>query len=111
MSGEGLLGLFVLLVAGWLSLSTLQARERALAHARRACERTGVQLLDQTVALRGARLRWTSQGLRLRRTYGFEFSEAGVERRNGRVVLIGLVLESLSMEASAAAPGGDDAAI
>ncbi len=98
MNSEGLIGLLVLLIAGWLTLSTLQARERALAHARRACERVGVQLLDQTVALRATRLCWTHQGLRLRRTYGFEFSEAGVERRLGRIVLVGMVLESLRLE-------------
>jgi hypothetical protein len=70
-----------------------------------------VQLLDQAVALRGVSLRWTGQGLRLRRSYGFEFSVAGVERRNGRVVLLGLMLERLELDDGEAIENeaGDDA--
>ncbi|MCG6943393.1 MAG: DUF3301 domain-containing protein [Thiohalocapsa sp.] len=96
---DNLTALLVVLIAGWLWLNTLRARELALAHARRACERAGVQLLDQAVALRSLSLRWTPQGLRVRRHYGFEFSIAGVERRNGRVVLLGLALERLELDA------------
>jgi hypothetical protein len=101
LTTESLGALLVVLLAGWLWLNTLRARELALAHARRACERNHVQLLDQAVALRGIGLRWTARGLRLRRTYGFEFSVAGVERRSARVVLLGLQLERLEL--------GDDA--
>ena len=100
---DSLGALLVVLLTGWLWLNTLRARELALAHARRACERAGVQLLDQAVALRGLSLRWTAQGLKLRRSYAFEFSTAGVERRNGYVVLLGLRLERLQLEADAEA--------
>jgi hypothetical protein len=90
--------LLVVLLAGWLWLNTLRARELALAYARRACDRAGVQFLDQAVALRGVSPRWTAGGLRLRRTYGFEFSTGGVERSSGRVVLLGLRLEWLELD-------------
>jgi hypothetical protein len=107
---DSLSALLVLLLAGWLWLSALRARELALAHARRGCERAGVQLLDQAVALRGLSVRWTAQGLRVRRRYGFEFSAAGVERRSGSVVLLGLRLERLELDADGTvAPADDDA--
>ncbi len=95
---DSLTALFMVLLAGWLWLTTLRARELALVHARRACERAGVQFLDQAVALRGLALRWTRQGLLLRRRYRFEFSTDGVARRNGQVVLLGLRLETLWLD-------------
>jgi hypothetical protein len=100
--------LLLLLLAGWLWLNTLRAHELALAHARRACERADVQLLDQAVALRGLGLRWTPQGLRLRRSYRFEFSEAGVERQTGKLVLLGLQLERLTLGSAGAVDGQTD---
>ncbi|WP_295542410.1 DUF3301 domain-containing protein [uncultured Thiohalocapsa sp.] len=95
---DSLLGLLVILLTGWLWLNTLRARELALVRARRACERAGVQLLDQAVALRGMGLVWTPRGLRLRRRYGFEFSADGVARRAGQLILLGLSLESLWLQ-------------
>jgi hypothetical protein len=95
---QNLLAILIVLVVVWLWLDMLRAREMALGLARRACDRHGVQLLDQAVALRAMRLRWTVAGLRLRRTYRFEFSEEGVGRREGSLVLLGLALESLHLE-------------
>jgi hypothetical protein len=54
-------------------------------------------MLDQAVALRRLGLRWQSRGVRLRRVYRFEFSEEGVGRRTGYLVLLGLELEDLSL--------------
>jgi hypothetical protein len=105
---DSLSALLVLLLAGWLWLNALRARELALAHARRGCERAGVQLLDQAVALRGLSVRWTAQGLRVWRRYGFEFSTAGVERRSGSVVLLGLRLERLELDADGTVTLADD---
>jgi hypothetical protein len=108
MSLENLAALFLFLLVGWLWLTTLQAREQALAHAKRACARHGLQLLDQTVAVRGVTLLWTASGVRLKRTYGFEYSEEGVDRRIGRIVLVGMTLASLSLHAEDSAGGDPD---
>ena len=48
------------------------------------------------MALRRLRLRWTTEGLRLGRTYRFEFSEEGSRRQNGHLTLVGLDLEEIS---------------
>jgi hypothetical protein len=92
--------LLLLLVLGaivglWLKLSV--ARERAVQEARRQCQQHGLQLLDETVGLRGVRLRRIN-GLRMiERCYGFEVSIDGHDREPGRLWMIGNALTSLSL--------------
>ena len=91
-----LLLIFLLLYLGWFWLDSLRAREIALGICLAACEQRDLQFLDQAVALHRLGLAWRSEGLRLRRVYRFDFSEEGVGRRNGYLVLRGLRLEELS---------------
>ncbi len=80
-------------------VDTLRARERAVAAGRAACRRYGVQLLDDTVAFAKLRLARDDDGrLRLRRTYAFEFSDTGNNRRRGAIVMLGGVLADLQLE-------------
>ena len=90
-----LLLLFGGIVVLWLKLST--AREWAIQEARRQCEKHGLQLLDETVGLRGIRLRRVN-GLRMiERCYGFEVSIDGDDREPGRLWMIDNALSSLSL--------------
>lgn len=90
-----LLLVLVAVVGLWLKLSV--ARERAIQEARRQCLQHGLQLLDETVGLRGVRLRRVN-GLRmLERGYGFEVSIDGHDREPGRLWMIGNTLSSLSL--------------
>jgi Protein of unknown function (DUF3301) len=83
----------------WLWTDSLRARESAVAAGREACARYGVQLLDETVSFARLRLARDENGrLRLRRTYVFEFSETGNNRRQGAVVLLGARVEDMQME-------------
>ena len=91
-----LLALFLLLLIGWFWLDSLRAREIALGICRAACEARGLQLLDQAVALRRLGLSWRGDGIRLRRVYRFDFSEEGVGRLSGYLVLRGINLDELS---------------
>ncbi|HJS37304.1 MAG TPA: DUF3301 domain-containing protein [Burkholderiales bacterium] len=85
--------------AALLWSDSLRARERAVSAGRAACERYGVQLLDDTVAFARLRLGRDADGrLRLRRTYSFEFSETGDNRRQGAIVMLGAQLEDLRLE-------------
>ncbi len=88
------------LVAGALFWAdSLRVRERALAAGRRACERYGVQLLDETVVFASLRLARDDEGrVRLRRTYRFEFSDTGDNRRHGAIVMLGPELADLQLE-------------
>src|SRR5258706_6892138 len=89
--------LIIVGIAFWVD--SLRARERALAAGRRACERYGVQLLDETVQFAKLRLARNDEGrLRLRRTYTFEFSDTGNNRRHGAIVMLGAQLQDMQLE-------------
>lgn len=94
---DQLLALVLMCLVGWFWLDASRAREMAVGLAQNACRERGVQLLDQAVALRRFGLRWRTQGLRIRRVYRFEFSEEGIGRRSGYLVLLGLHLVDLSL--------------
>jgi hypothetical protein len=89
--------LVVAAVAFWLD--TLRARESALAAGRAACERHGLQFLDETVSFARFRLARDANGrVKPRRTYVFEFSDTGDNRRQGSIVLLGAELLELQLE-------------
>lgn len=97
---SNLLAVFLLLFLGWFWLDSLRARELAVGICKAACEARGLQLLDQAVALRRLGLSWRGDGIRLRRAYRFDFSEEGVGRHTGFVVMRGIDLEDLSFGSS-----------
>jgi hypothetical protein len=85
--------------AGWFWYDSLRARERAVLAGRGACEREGLQFLDDTVLCTRTRPTRDAEGrVTLRRVYSFEFSDDGRRRRGGSIVLIGDRLESLELE-------------
>jgi hypothetical protein len=88
-----------LVLGAFFWIDSLRARERALAAGKRACERYGVQLLDETVAFARLRLARNDEGrLRLHRTYSFEFTDTGNNRRHGAIVMLGAELSDLQLE-------------
>jgi hypothetical protein len=93
------LAILVLIAAVFAWADGMKARERAVAAGREACERYGLQLLDDTVA--SARLRFVrdEEGhLKVQRTYTFEFSDTGNNRRHGAIVTLGGELADLQLE-------------
>lgn len=64
-------------------------RERVLAVVREVCRDLNLQALDDSVVLRGLRPLWTADGLRVGRTYRFEFTLDGSARYTGDVGLAG----------------------
>jgi len=78
---------------------SLRARERAVRAGRSACERYGLQFLDDTVSFARMRLARNEDGeLRIARTYTFEFSDTGNNRRHGAIVMLGGEVQDLHME-------------
>jgi hypothetical protein len=91
-----LIGLVVLGVAYWWR--SMGAREVALKAARRHCEQHALQLLDDSVVLRGIWLeRDRNARLSVRRSYRFEFSATGAERYQGRIVTLGDRVQSVQL--------------
>ena len=99
MASWELLGLGALLLFAWWWYDSMRAREHALAVAGAACERDGLQFLDETVECVRTRFVRDEEGrLVLRRSYRFEFSDDGHNRRAGSVVMLGATVESLYLE-------------
>lgn len=90
----GLLGLLI-----WFWVDSMQAKERAATAAIRACKASGMQFLDQTVALESLKPARNSRGHMVwQRIYGFEYSLQRIERRRGRVILLGKVLKQVQID-------------
>lgn len=93
------LAILILFAVVFAWVDGMKARERAVEAGRAACERYDLQLLDDTVAF--ARLRFVRDDegrLRVRRTYTFEFSDTGNNRRQGSIVTLGGELADLQLE-------------
>ncbi len=90
----------VLILAGALLWAdSLRARERAVQAGRTACERYDLQFLDDTVSFARMRLGRDEEGqLKIARTYSFEFSDTGNNRRHGAIVMLGAELADLQLE-------------
>jgi hypothetical protein len=90
----------LLIAAGALLwLDSLRARERAVQAGRSACERYRVQFLDDTVSFARMRLARDEEGmLKISRTYTFEFTETGNNRRQGAIVMLGHELRDVQLE-------------
>lgn len=92
---------FLLLLAalGWFWFDSLRALEIARNMGKHVCRNENLQFLDDTVANIGLALARDKTGRRvLRRTYRFLFSETGNTRLEGRLVLLGDKVESVTME-------------
>ena len=76
-----------------------KVKSLALARVTQHCRSQDLQLLDQTMVLKGL---WPTRneagGLRLRRRYSFEFTSTGEVRNRGSVILVGNILTSLELE-------------
>jgi hypothetical protein len=90
----------LLLGAGALFwIDSLRARERAVQAGRGACERYDLQFLDDTVSFTRLRLGRDAEGqLKISRTYTFEFSDTGNNRRHGAIVMLGGDVQDMQLE-------------
>jgi len=95
---EGL-ALFLIVAGVLLWADSLRARERAVSAGRSACERYRLQFLDDTVSFTRIRLARDEDGqVKIRRTYTFEFSDTGNNRRHGAIVMLGGDVADMHLE-------------
>ena len=96
--GEAI-ALAVLAAAALLWADSLRAREREVRAGRDACSRYGLQFLDETVSFARMRLARDDEGhVKIARTYTFEFSDTGNNRRDGAIVMLGGEVQDLQLE-------------
>jgi hypothetical protein len=94
-----IVALAALAAAGWFWYDSMRARERAVHAGRSACERDGLQFLDETVLCTRTRPTRDAEGrVKLRRVYVFEFSDDGQRRRAGSIAIVGDRLEAVELE-------------
>ena len=85
-----LVSIALLAALAWLWYDSVQVREVAVRAAKQACIATGFQLLDETVSIAKLRTARDDDGrLLLQRTYFFEYSDTGDNRRPGSIVMLG----------------------
>jgi hypothetical protein len=89
----------ILAVAVWRA--NLAARQLANEVAMEACKRLSVQFLDGTVAFSSMRPARGAGRITLRRNYVFDYTEDGLSRRQGFVVLLGHQVEAVGLAADA----------
>ena len=93
---------FILLLLAaivWFWIDSLRALDAARIAGRRECKKYDVQFLDDAISgIAIALVRDDFGRLVIRRTYRFEFSETGDSRLEGRMILLGKKVESVSME-------------
>ena len=98
-----LVNLLLLVAAGlgalyWWQSGLFKGKARQLATEH--CRQLGLQLLDQSMVITGFwPIRTSAGNLAFRRTYQFEFSSTGDRRYRGRLVLEGMILKSIELEA------------
>jgi len=91
--------LLLLAAAAWFWQQALRSKEVARAAGKNACDRAGVQFLDDTVELTQLRWRRDAGGaLRIYRHYRFEFAADGSHRWRGEVMLLGGKVLSVDLE-------------
>lgn len=94
-----ILWLAMLLLVMWLWWEGLRSKERARKAGLQACERAGVQFLDDTVERENISLRRGVGGrIQLRRVFRFEFASDGEKRYRGRIVMIGPHVFGIEMD-------------
>ena len=93
--------LFAILVIGPLALwwrASMEARALANAAAKDACRAGGAQLLDGTVVFRSLAFGRNQGGFHcIKRTYIFDYTEDGVSRRHGSVILAGHDVDTVGL--------------
>lgn len=91
------LTLFAGIIVLWWQSDKVKAL--AMQQVQHHCRQLGLQLLDQTMVLRGI---WPARNkdgnLALRRHYQFEFTVTGETRHKGSLKLLGTAVQSLQLE-------------
>ena len=92
-----LLLLIVFLV--WFWQISQRSREMAIETARQTCKQRGAQLLDGTASLQHIRPCFTrASGPGLKRTYTFDYSEDGIVRQTGCIIMFNTQVSAVLLD-------------
>ncbi|HUT41821.1 MAG TPA: DUF3301 domain-containing protein [Gammaproteobacteria bacterium] len=92
--------ILALLVLIWLWHVGQSSRDKAIATAIDTCRKQGIQFLDGTAALQSLRPAWSrSEGPVLQRTYTFDYSDNGIDRRTGCIIMRNIRVVAVLLDA------------
>ena len=93
------LGLLVVVLLAYYWWHSGDFKALALSSAAKHCEQFGLQLLDQSMVIKGLWLEKNDRGsISVRRRYQFEFSSTGEQRYLGLLVMLGTRVTSIDIE-------------
>ena len=91
--------LLIILVAVLVWQYSTHSRDRAIRTARETCKTRGLQFLDGTAALQTIRPVYSRErGPGLQRTYTFDYSEDGIGRRTGCIIMHNTLVASVVLD-------------
>lgn len=97
---SGFIWLALLLAVMWFWWDGLRSKERARTAGLHACQRAGVQFLDDSVERKVLSLRRGGNGhVHFYRIFRFEFASDGAQRYQGQIVMLGQQVQSVNMDA------------
>lgn len=80
--------------------NSARVRETANRIAVELCRRQSLQLLDGTVALAALRPRLGRPGVRVERTYVFDYTAPGIGRSSGFIIMLGHEVQHVGLESN-----------
>ena len=96
---ESLAFLIFLLFLVWFWQASLACRDQAIRTARDTCKHSNIQFLDGTVSLQNIRPYYSrNNGAGLKRTYIFEYSEDGITRKDGCIVMYNMQITTVLLD-------------
>ena len=96
---ESLAFLLFLVLLVWFWKASLEGRDLAIRSAREICKHNSIQFLDGTASLQSIKPYYSrSGGPGLRRTYTFEYSDDGIKRQTGCIMMDNLQITTVLLE-------------
>jgi len=96
---ESLAFLLLLLFLVWFWQASLASRDLAIRTARETCKHNSFQFLDGTASLKNIKPYYSQHGgAGLKRTYIFEYSEDGITRKSGCIVMHNMQITTVLLD-------------
>ncbi|MDH3380760.1 MAG: DUF3301 domain-containing protein [Gammaproteobacteria bacterium] len=98
MSFYGMLGIAAVIAMAYFIYKNLRVREFVTRYARDYCRDRDLQFLDGTASITAISPTQLQGKLMLQRTYRFEYTDNGANRRNGVIIVIGDTIQHVIVD-------------
>ena len=96
---EPLAFLLFLVLLVWFWKASLESRDLAIRTARETCKHNSIQFLDGSASLQNIKPYYSrNRGPGLKRTYTFDYSDDGIKRQTGCIMMDNLQVTTVLLE-------------